>query len=137
MHVRVASDANDFLLLSPTDPFQELGDYLCFDKELHWFFCKQCGGRCFTYAGEEENVEVDLGALGVPGEAEGKKTKVWKHKGGPAYLSVNGYAIDAGQDGLDLREWTEKKWLQYFDMLPEREKRLRRTYDRPHAGGAY
>lgn len=35
------------------------------------------------------------------------------------YLTVTGLTLDPGQDGLDLREWTEKKWVMYVDMLPE------------------
>ena len=89
---------------------------------------------------------MDLGELGIPGEVVGEKTvTVWKpktegwaeYRGGEMMLSVNAYAIDEGQEGFDLREWTEKKWVFYPDNIPDVGKGAARTYERPHPGGAY
>ena len=137
MHVRPASPPDDFLVLSPLDPLRELGDYLCFDRGLHFLFCKGCGVRCFTFAGEGELLEQE-GAISTPGE----KRVAWCPKRGQvedvdSYLSVNGYTIDAGQEGLDLREWTEKKWVLYLDCLTDLPDGPEPTYERPFPGGAY
>lgn len=49
-------------------------------------------------------------------------------------LSVNAATLDPDQEGLDLREWTEKGWIAYLDMRSEEgEARL----GRPHTGGMY
>ena len=135
MHIRLPSAPDDFLLLSPLNPFEELGDYRCFDKFLRFFFCKTCGVRCFTFYGEGEVVDREVGP-------SGEKRKVWCAKGEDwkedenGYLSVNAYSLDANQDGLDLREWTEKKWVWYLDNLTDDTSRLR-SYDKPFPGGAY
>lgn len=54
LHMRLPSPPDDFLLLSPLDPLRELADYQCFEKRLHWLFCRTCGVRCFTFDGEGE-----------------------------------------------------------------------------------
>jgi len=141
MHIRVPSGPDDFLLLSPLDPFNDLGDYQCFEKRLHFFFCKTCGVRCFSFMGDGEVVEREIGSAG------GDKQRVWRPKAVvpedgwvenlQMYLSVNGYTLDAGQEGLDLREWTEKKWVLYLDCYSETEGPTARSYERPHFGGAY
>lgn len=89
--------------------------------------------------GEGEVVDVDLKEMGVKGVEEGK-TRVWRPKGEgwkentTGYLSVNSLTLEPGQEGLDLREWVEKKYVGYEDMLfGKGEDRL----DRPHEGGAY
>ncbi|TQN66769.1 hypothetical protein CSHISOI_08682 [Colletotrichum shisoi] len=77
---------------------------------------------------------------------EGRPTKVWRPKRDSwkegkkfgSYLSVNGYSVDAGQEGFDLREITENKWVGYLDWLElhsEGSQGIR--YDRPWEGGAY
>ncbi|KAK1763970.1 hypothetical protein QBC33DRAFT_572916 [Phialemonium atrogriseum] len=135
LHIRLPHPPDDFLLLAPLDPLGELGDYQCFRKAAHFLFCKTCGVRCFTIVGEGELVEK------VVGES-GEKRTVWCPKKGwvespTNYFSVNGYTLDAGQEGLDLRDWTEKKWLMYADCLQDRPPELSWTYDRPFPGGAY
>ncbi|KAJ6443475.1 cellobiose dehydrogenase [Purpureocillium lavendulum] len=138
-HVRPASPADDFLLLSPTDPFDALGDYLCADKRLHFFYCKGCAMRCFIFMGDAEAVDADLGALGVPGHEKGRQTKAWRVKregGHPVfgnYLSVNGHSVDAGQ-AFDMRALTDSKVVQYLDCLEEENPGPRR-FDYPHVGG--
>lgn len=90
--------------------------------------------------------EVDLDELGVRdrnGGRMGKRT-IWRPKAegwdevnSGYYLSVNGYTVDAGQDGFQLSDFTANKWVGYMDCLelkgPEREPR----YDRPYEGGAF
>lgn len=126
------STPDDFLLLSPTDPFKDLSDYKCFEEQIHWFFCGKCGVRCFNLTGEGEVRDVEI-------EGEGMK-KVWTAKregwveGEGSYLSVNAATLEADQEGLDLREWTEKGWIAYLDIKNEvGEDRLRK----PHHGGMY
>lgn len=145
--MRVPWAPEDFFLLSPSDPLVELGNYQCFDKVLNWLFCKTCGVRTIIFSGEGEQAEVDLSELGVKGkngESLGKTT-VWRPKseawgecrGLGSYLSVNGFTVDAGQEGFDLRELTEKKAIEYLDCLelngPEEEPQR----DRPFEHGAY
>jgi hypothetical protein len=157
-HIRLANAVSDFLLLSPLDPNTEFGDYRCNMKIGQFFFCKTCGGRCLTFLGEGEVVDVDLKELGVGDEAlkrlgvEGDgKVKAWRPKEGVfnegtlteedkergmkmSYLGINGFAVDAGQEGLELRELTEKKWVCYLNMLTEEPVH---SYDGPRDGGAY
>ena len=143
LHIRVPSPSDDFLLISPSDPFTELGDYISSKNNVHWFFCKTCGGRCFTFLGVGEHEEVDLGTLGVAGERTGKTTKVWKVKkeeppvAGIRYLSINANSVDAGQDGFDLREWMEKGWLKYVENLNVHGDARPQLGDKPFAGGVY
>lgn len=102
-------------------------------------FCAKCGVRTFGLAGEGETVEVDLGEI-LEGKKNGKTTKVWKLKapkvkGIKEYVSVNATSLEPGQEGLDLREWTEKGWVVYIDQLGE-EKDWGRGKE-PFAGGMY
>lgn len=140
-HIRPIEPADDFLLLSPLDPFGELGDYQCFGKFLHFFFCRTCGVRPFIFAGESETVEVNSAEVRGSDEgseaADNKPVKVWRPKrgGDQTYLSVNGHTIDANQAGFDMRILTEKKQVLYVDCLSEPEGPS--TYDRPPNGGCY
>lgn len=78
----------------------------------------------------------------VDGENGGKR-KVWHPRKdrvegpdeGSLYLSVNAHAIDAGQEGFDMREWTEKKWLWYLDFLDDSSRAA--SADHPLPGGCY
>ncbi|KAK1994601.1 hypothetical protein LX36DRAFT_583999 [Colletotrichum falcatum] len=154
--MRLASSPDDFLLLKPLDPYRDLGDYSVYKKDLHFLFCKTCGVRCIILMGQGEVADVDLGEMGVtngnkgPGEESvgrgGALTKVWRPKKDGwiegmrwgSYLSVNGYSVDAGQDGFDLREITEKKWVKYLDWLElHSEGSQGSRFDRPWEGGAY
>lgn len=156
MHIRVPDAPKDFLLLSPLDPFKELGDYLCIRKRLHFFFCKTCGVRCFIVMGEGRisDVEVDTDLLNVSleklsiaddGNQTNKKTVQAWHMVPDSeavdmpygqYLSVNGHTIDAGQEGFDMREWVEKKSVLYYDFLQDDNSAPGR-YEAPHIGGCY
>ncbi|KAJ6787045.1 hypothetical protein PWT90_03184 [Aphanocladium album] len=142
MHVRPPSPADDFALLSPVDPFESLGDYQCHDKLLHFFFCRTCGVRCFTFMGDGRVADAQPGEFGIGGEAS---VKVWRPTGPQAgsnvkktgcYLSVNGHTLDAGQKGLDMREWVETESVMYYDFLNDDEAGPGR-YGKPHPGGSY
>jgi hypothetical protein len=143
-HMRVPYAPEDFLLLSPADPFQDLGDYTWAKKEIHFFFCKTCGMRCFLFGGVGEVTEVDLGANGVPGYEAGKLTKVWHAKpdgwntgSDVSYLSINALTTDPFQEGFDMREWAEKKWIGYVDTLQEEGKQEQSNFERPCIQGTY
>lgn len=76
----------------------------------------------------------------VEKEVNGETKTVWCPKQGwyedmKKYMSVNAYTLDAGQEGLDLREWTEKKWVMYLDCLTDSGQTM--GYERPFEGGAY
>jgi hypothetical protein len=140
-------------VLSPSDPLTELGDYLCFAKQIHWLFCKTCGVRCFAFMGEGEITEQEVPLLKIPardpvtGEETGLETiggktmsvwspkkEGWKEGVGRCYLALNAHSLDAKQEGLDLREWAEKKWICYLDGMDETGED---NYDKPHVGGTY
>lgn len=89
--------------------------------------------------GEGEIVDVDLDvAMGK--ESEGTITKVWRCKpegwkeGRTSYLSVNALTIEAGQEGLDLRELVDKKWVEYDDCKDFKEED---RFDYPQVGGTW
>ena len=83
---------------------------------------------------------MDLGEV-LSERSKGERTKVWRvQELGPEsrgdkgpYLSVNAHTIEADQ-GLDLRELTEKKLVEYIDC---RNERGQRRYDYPHHGGSF
>ena len=146
-NVRLKDSPNDFLLLSPLNPHDGgLSNYKCSDKIVDWFFCGNCGVRCFCLWGEGEVVHIDLEKwLGK--ESEGKKTKVWKprvqnwregsaewEEGKNAYLAVNAMSIEPGQEGFNLKEWHEQGWINYLDCKYEKEDN---RYREPHEGGCY
>jgi hypothetical protein len=132
-HMRLPHASQDFALLSPLDPMKELGDYTCFEGDIHWLFCKNCAVRCFIVCGEGEVVEREI---------EGVKRNVWVTKsddrktgdGNYRYLTVNAQTLEPGQEGLDLREWYDKNWVCYLDTLDETEED---RYGKPHRGGTY
>ncbi len=140
--IKPANQKLDFLLLAPQDPFTELGHYLTNDEEIHFFFCKVCGVRCFSLMGNSETAKVDLAALGVAGYEGGKLTTVWRAADSDVdtRVIVNALTVDAGQEdlGFDLRVFTEEKQVKYVDTLPERiEDSAPARWDRPHKGGCY
>lgn len=140
------SSPDDFVLLSPittaadgaagglkVDNDDGLKDYTCFEAKIHWYFCSRCGVRCFALMGEGEIRDVNV---------EGKVQRGWtpKKEGwvegyeNTGYLSLNAATLEPGQDGCDLKEWTEKGWIAYLDTLHEvGEDRLAQ----PHVGGMY
>jgi hypothetical protein len=130
-HVRLPNAQKDFILISPLDPMNDLGDYTCFDGKIHWLFCKNCAVRCFALTGEGGVVEKEI---------DGEKKNVWVPKEGVfiegegSYLSVNAQTLEPGQEGLDLKEWHEKKWISYLDCLDEAEDD---RFEVPHRGGTY
>ena len=123
------------MLLSPLDPLSGgLGEYRCFDKRHNWTFCKTCGARCFAFSGGEGEV--------VDREVDGEMRKVWmiKREGWnvdvskKSYLSVNAHTLEAGQEGLDFREWVEKGWIAYLDA---RDRASATQMGVPHDGDMY
>jgi hypothetical protein len=111
-HLFLKSPVEDFILLSPLDPETGgLGDYQCNAKNNHYYFCKNCGVRCFAFAGTGEVVEVDEG---VWGKEEGTKVKA-RRPTTVNYLSVNALSLETGQ-GLDLKTFKDNNWIWYFDM---------------------
>lgn len=147
-HLRVIDPATDFVLLSPSDPHTELGDYRTFAKKTSWYFCKLCGVRCFSLGGEWESVELDLEKWSGHENTNGKMTKVWKPKSGEwkpvvdgkeilkpgCYLSVNATSIEPGQEGFSLKEWSEKGWVAYLDS---RTRTGNPRVTEPYEGGIY
>jgi len=139
LHLRLADAPSDFVLLSPLNGEEGLGEgmkeYKCNVGKSSWFFCGECGVRCFTVFGEGEVVEVEL-----PDAKE--KVKAWRvvkegfreGKDGDGYFSLNAATLEAGQEGLDLREWHENGWVAYCDSL-DNEGTWR--FGRPHRGGMY
>lgn len=146
-HLTPADAQDDFLLLSPLDPFTELGDYLTFDKEIHFFFCKTCGVRCLTYTGLGEVIDIDeASARELPEAAKAggvAPTKAWRAirgSGSPefgTFINVNGHTIDAGQPEFDMRELTEKKNVRYLDTFSEWGEGMPSRWDRPQEHGCY
>jgi hypothetical protein len=133
-HLRLDDAPGDFHLLNPLNPATGgLGDYRCASKKASWFFCPNCGVRCFTVRdaeGEVREIETEEGKV----QAWGVKRKGWDEKNRKGYLSVNAATLDADQEGLDLREWTEKGWIYYCDRKKDvGEFRL----GEPHEGGMY
>ncbi|KAH7362659.1 hypothetical protein B0T11DRAFT_339411 [Plectosphaerella cucumerina] len=149
LHILTVSPPDDFLLLAPLDPEAELGDYRARDGGVHWYFCKTCGMRCFAFIGPSEVVDVDVGAAGESlRDVLSKKAgagagpiKAWRPKkeGWQGYLSINAGSLDAGQEGLDLREWKEKDWVMYLDLLEARGPGTMELprYGIPHEDGMY
>ncbi|KAJ0300933.1 hypothetical protein COL5a_008553 [Colletotrichum fioriniae] len=95
---------------------------------------------------EEEGAHSKDGPAATAAAGEKNMAKVWRPKKEGwvegkkfgSYLSVNGYSVDAGQDGFDLREITEKKWVGYCDWLELHSEGSQGTrHDRPWEGGAY
>lgn len=89
--------------------------------------------RCFAAYGEGEVRDVGVGE---------EVRRVWTPKRNDweeglektGYLSLNAASLDPGQEGCDLREWAEKRWIVYLDCLEEiGEARL----GKPHVGGMY
>jgi len=134
---------------------QGLKNYQCFDKMSDWWFCGVCGVRAFSTGHELRTGEIrkvnlkELGVLEVNGETvEDGEREVWMcpkegevdgkivewKEGKTGYLSVNATALEADQEGCDLREWHEKGWISYLDCLDRvEENRL----GRPWRGGMY
>ena len=153
LHVRLANPPNDFVLLSPLDPFKELGNYNIREHSgsvSYNLLCPTCGVRCFGTGGPSGKelgsiVERDLAADGVDItrasiDGDGKSVKVWMpnpdgwQEEVTHWLRVNGTSLEPDQEGLNLREWTEKKWVQYVNWLDEVEGC---SYEKPYHGGIY
>lgn len=132
------SSPDDFYLLTPLNPEAGpsaggLSDYTCFEKRIHFYFCPNCGVRCFAFFGQSEVREE---------EVDGEKRRVWAPKkegwiegtNANGYLTVNAATLEPGQEGLSLKEWHEKGWIQYLDCKNEAEEDRLRD---PHEGGMY
>lgn len=141
------------MLLSPLDPFTELGDYNArenSDYVFHNLFCPNCGVRCFGVGrppGKELGavVERDLAGEGFDVgsariEGDGRSVKVWMLNADGweeevmHWLRVNATSLEPDQEGLDLSEWTERKWVEYINNLDDVEES---SYEKPYHGGIY
>lgn len=155
-HMRLPNAPQDFRLLSPLEPEKILTAYKILEEGTTWYFCPTCGVRCFSFGGKgrAEEVEVeewatrpadttDVKAAAAAAGGEGSKTvrtKAWTiQKEGwdeglrSCYLSVNAQTLEP-EDGLDLREIADKKWLGYLDY---REMKEKQRFDSPHIGGSW
>jgi hypothetical protein len=155
LHVHPGNQREDFILLGP-DPTIEDGDgkgglraYMHGERLRKYYFCKECGVRCFTIGGEWETIDIDLTQLGLDhnqlatftSTGESKKQKAWRIKWDEQeesrpYVSINGVTIDFHQ-GFDLRVLTEEKRVQYFDGRSPVEEEKPARWNRPHYGGCY
>lgn len=96
-----------------------------------------------------ETVDIDLEEWLDRG-SEGMMTRVWRPKAeGPTgsdpptarwdekhhtYFSINATTLEPGQEGLSLKEWHEKGWINYLDLLDQKEEHRN---GEPHRGGMY
>lgn len=135
--IKPASAHDDFLLLAPLDPINDLGIYLHGDHEIRFFFCKICGIRCFSFdvAGTYELAEVNLEELHFAKAALDNVLTTVGKVGNDNFLVVNGQLVDANQ-GFDMRQLTEKKIVQYIDMLND-EDPAAADFQRPQENGCY
>jgi hypothetical protein len=148
-HIRLANSINDFVLLSPLDPKTELSIYSPNPKRPTGSrpFCPTCGVRAFMLDNMNlgEVVEKDLAAEGVDLRlagihGDGKNVKVWKIKETGwieekvGALRVNATSLEPEQEGLDLREFVEKGWVEYYDFLHDSRES---QYGKPFEGGCY
>jgi hypothetical protein len=150
-HLRVADPVNDFMVLAPLDPLKDLSNYQLRPEGMNLLFCPTCGVRCFHIEGPQGKdvgvvVERDIAAEGIDlakakVKGDGTKVKVWVpnpdgwKEEEENWLRINATSLDAEQEGLDLREWTEKKWIQYVNWLDEVDGA--RSYEKPFRCGAY
>jgi hypothetical protein len=146
-HTRPIDPANDFILTSPSNP-EELGDYRTRSKKCGFYFCKNCGVRTFAVAGKWEQIDLDIDKWAGNDGGDGKTQKVWVTRGkGDTYteladgkeiekplhyVSINAVTLE----GVDLREWHEKKWIFYVENR-ERKNGTKVRYGAPHEGGMY
>ena len=134
MRLRAAPD--DFVLVKPSNPESDDSGMTCYQtaaKRSSWWFCKQCGVRCFTSRAPSETTEVavpleSLKKLGMRDEVEEGDVvtmPAWKLKKdgfaeapqGQNYFSVNVVTLDPHQELLDRAAWHENGWVQYVDSL--------------------
>ncbi|EEQ33086.1 hypothetical protein McanMca71_003797 [Microsporum canis] len=154
-HMRLPKATEDFYLLSPLEPEKELTDYKILEAGSSWYFCPTCGVRCFSFRGKGKVEDVELeewvtkpadmtdtkAAAAAGGEGSKKiTTKAWRiEKEGwdegkrTSYLSINVQTLEP-EDGLDLRELVDKKWLGFIDCREFKEKQ---RFDRPQTGGSW
>ena len=64
------------------------------------------------------------------GERWAPRREGWE-EGTTGYFSINRLTLDQPQEGLDLREWVDKKWIFYMDHMSDTDK-AKYSYDRPH-----
>jgi len=144
LHIRLPDAPNDFALLSPLNPLEVMTSYQPTNR-ANWLFCKTCGVRCFLLEGEGEVKEINLAGQGVDlkrASIHGDETMVkvfrpksegWKEEETTCFR-VNAHTLGAKQEGLDMREWKENKWIQYVNWLEEIEGG---SYERPFISGCY
>lgn len=83
-----------------------------------------------TRGGQEDGAGAEMTQEVWTPEPEG-----WvERQGVTCYLSVNATTLEARQEGLDLREWVDRKLVAYVDCL---DMTLDARCERPHVGGVY
>jgi hypothetical protein len=156
-HLRLADSPGDFYVFAPAPT--EAGAaaegpvaaggwsvYRCERKVNQWIFCKTCGARPFAFRGEW-GAPQPLGgapaevreAAAAAAKSDGREVMAWsprregwsEGRGLSSYLSVNMTSVDALQEGFDLRDFANFKWILYYDLLGSN----RQEGDAPFAGG--
>ena len=149
-HCRPINPADDFILTSPAT-IEELGEYRTSTKKQAWYFCKKCGVRVVSVAGNWEQVELDVEHWAGRKEQENKENvqRVWKTNGTTIttnedgkdvtkpyhYLSVNAVTLEPGEE-IDLRKWHENGWIFYVENLVRKNGTQMRVSE-PFEGGMY
>lgn len=164
LHLRLLNASEDFVVLSPSNPFAPgsgLKSYVPEGCQGAWHFCDKCGIRAFSLRGTGYNDEIELPSSllqrsasrtldGTAGEITAKDSQitrisVWRPKqdwqesqdeeGGPTdYLSVNCLSLDAHNRNLDLRQLYENGYMAYVQTL---EWEGLDYQDTPYFGGTY
>lgn len=135
LHMRPAFPDEDFFVVAPESMNDDIwvGDYRCVTGYVHWYFCKNCGVRCFQIGGAEWVREK----VGLPDGEEKEVLRVKPVDGMYFYVSVNALTVDQDQRSgvnLDLRELVDSKGLIYLDC---KEEKGERRVDYPHVGGTW
>ncbi|CAI6229676.1 unnamed protein product [Periconia digitata] len=143
-HARPGDPANDFIVLSPSSPTENLGVYNAFGGSNNWYFCRNCGAQLFGVGAKWVSEELDVGKWAGDVNGDGKTQTVWKTSalnildptGKPAhYVSVNSITVE----GVDLIDWHDKGYIAYLNGRNRETENMRETvrFRKPHPEGCY